>query len=109
MTPDTHKKSSLTIRRRNLCLEFIECNEQRRDAVCRGPPVSQTLIVVDEPIERALYGDERCRGLRELSQRHGAVQILWYAENPGNDRRKKEVAVRDKRDANELPTELTPP
>ncbi len=57
-------------------VDLIEREKQNSDPVGRGAPIGQTLIIVDQPIEGDLHGDEGRRGLGQLTQRHGAGQAI---------------------------------
>ena len=75
---------------------------RRADAVNSASP----RIVVDDPVEGVLHLDE-CRGcLHHLTERHGAGEILWCAENDRDHRSNDVVAVRDKHRSHELAGEL---
>ena len=66
------------------------------------------MIIVDQPIERHLNGDEGGRGLRQFAKRHAAGEIFRHAQKPAENRREQEIGLRDERRAHQLPEQLPP-
>ena len=72
-------------------------------------PVSQALVIVDKPVEGSLHDNEGRCCLSQFAERHGAAEIFRSAQDPGYNRRKQKISVRNERRADKLPAEFAPP
>ena len=69
--------------------EHVESEQKGGNPVDRRSPVGDASVIVDQPIEGALHGDEGGGRLRQLTERHGSGEKFRDAEQQANDWRQE--------------------
>ena len=67
-------------------VDTVEGKQKRRHSVHRRYPISKPLVIIHEPVKRALYRNKCCSHLHHFPQRQRAIEIFWRTKDQGQDR-----------------------